>query len=331
MPCVPSSARFRSAAGCGVDDADRSGFAAAVAAASQADVAVLVMGDQAGLFGRGTVGEGCDRDDLELPGVQRDLVEAVLATGTPTVLVLLTGRPYAVGWAMQRCAAVVQAFFPGEEGSGAVAGVLSGRVNPSGRLPVSLPRSAGAQPYSYLHPALGEGDEVTNLSTTPAAPFGFGLSYTTFAYGDLTVPANAPTDGALSVSVRVTNTGSVAGDDVVQLYGRDVVGSVTRPVAQLLGYQRVHLVPGQSTTVRFTVPTTRLAFSDRSYTRVVEPGEIELWVGTSAQRETQARTVLVGPTWAVDVDSPRWTSTEIVAAVAVPVARVVTEDRRLAI
>jgi len=297
--------------GCAVDDDDTSGFDAAVAAASEAEVAVLVMGDQAGLFGRGTVGEGCDRDDLELPGVQRELVEAVLATGTPTVLVLLTGRPYAVDWAMQRCAAVVQAFFPGEEGAGAVAGVLSGRINPSGRLPVSLPRSAGAQPYSYLHPALGEGDEVTNLASTPPAPFGFGLSYTTFTYGALAVPDEVPTDGAIPVTVRVTNTGSVAGDDVVQLYGHDVVGSVTRPVAQLLGYRRVHLRPGESATVRFAVPTARLAFSDRTYTRVVQPGSIELWVGTSAQRETQARTELVGPTWPISADSARWTQAEL--------------------
>jgi beta-glucosidase len=299
--------------GCAVDDDDRSGFEAAVAAATAAEVAVLVMGDQAGLFGRGTVGEGCDRDDLELPGVQRQLVEAVLATGTPTVLVLLTGRPYAIDWALRRCAAVVQAFFPGEEGSGAVAGVLSGRINPSGRLPVSLPRSAGAQPYSYLHPALGEGDEVTNLASTPPAPFGFGLSYTTFAYGDLLVPDEVPTDGAIPVTVRVTNTGSVAGDDVVQLYGHDVVGSVTRPVAQLLGYRRVHLQPGGSVTVRFAVPTARLAFSDRTYTRVVEPGDVELWVGTSAQRETQARTALIGPIWPISTDSARWTETELLA------------------
>jgi beta-glucosidase len=300
-------------AGCAIDDTDRSGFDAAVAEAAAADVAVLVMGDRAGLFGRGTVGEGCDRDDLELPGVQRELVEAVLATGTPTVLVLLTGRPYAVDWALRRCAAVVQAFFPGEEGAGAVAGVLSGRINPSGRLPVSLPRSAGAQPYSYLHPALGEGDEVTNLVTTSPAPFGFGLSYTTFGYADLTAPDQVPTDGWLPVTVRVTNTGSVAGDDVVQLYGHDVVGSVTRPVAQLLGYRRVHLRPGESTTVRFTVPTARLAFTDRTQTRVVEPGDVELWVGTSAQREVETRTVLVGAVQPVTVDSPRWTRTEILA------------------
>ncbi|MBQ1050078.1 glycoside hydrolase family 3 C-terminal domain-containing protein [Micromonospora sp. C51] len=300
-----------SARGCEVDDDDRSGFDAAVAAATAADVAVLVVGDHAGLFGRGTVGEGCDRDDLELPGVQRDLVEAVLATGRPVVLVLLTGRPYAIDWALSRCAAVVQTFFPGEEGAGAIAGVLSGRVNPSGRLPVSLPRSAGAQPYSYLHPTLGDGNEVTNLLATPAAPFGHGLSYTTFGYTELTVPATAPTDGALTVSVRVTNTGAVAGDDVVQLYGRDLVASVTRPVAQLLGYQRVHLAPGQSATVTFTVPTTRLAFSDRSLTRVVEPGEVDLWVGTSARRDVAASTTLVGDVAPVTNASARWTTAEI--------------------
>ena len=299
------------ALGCGVDDDNRSGFSEAVAASAAAEVAVLVMGDQAGLFGRGTVGEGCDRDDLELPGVQRELVEAVLATGTPVVLVLVTGRPYAVDWALARCAAVVQAFFPGEEGSGAIAGVVSGRINPSGKLPVSLPRSAGAQPYSYLHPALGEGDEVSNLPTTPAAAFGYGLSYTTFDHTDLAVAPLVPTDGALSVSVRATNTGPIAGDDVVQLYARDLVGSVTRPVAQLLGYHRVHLEPGESVTVEFTVPTTRLAFSDRSFTRVVEPGDVELWIGTSSHRDTQKLTTLVGDVCVVTNESARLTTTKV--------------------
>jgi len=189
--------------------------------------------------------------------------------------------------------------------------VLSGRVNPSGRLPVTLPGSAGAQPYSYLHPTLGAGNEVTNLPATPVAPFGHGLSYTTFAYTDLTVPVTVPTDGAVAVTVRVTNTGAVAGDDVVQLYGRDLVASVTRPVAQLLGYRRVHLAPGQSVTVELTVPTTRLAFSDRSFTRVVEPGDIEVWVGTSAQRATEAVTTLVGDTVEVTNASPRWSTADI--------------------
>jgi beta-glucosidase len=296
------------ARGCAIDDDDRSGFAEAVSAAVASDIAVLVLGDHAGLFGRGTVGEGCDRDDLELPGVQRELAEAVMATGTPVVMVLLTGRPYAVGWAMDRCAAVVQAFFPGEEGGPALAGVLSGRINPSGRLPVSLPRSAGAQPYSYLHPALGEGADVTNLATTPPAAFGFGLSYTTFEHRDLEVAPSVPTDGTLTATVRVANTGAVAGDEVVQLYGRDVVGSVTRPVAQLLGYRRVRLAPGQAATVEFTVPTTRLAFSDRALRRVVEPGEVQLWVGTSAERYAQAHTSLVGEVHAVSAASPRWTT-----------------------
>jgi beta-glucosidase len=300
-----------SAYGCAVDDDDRSGFDEAVAAASGSDVAVLVMGDHAGLFGRGTSGEGCDRDDLELPGVQRELVEAVLATGTPVVLVLVTGRPYAVGWALESCAAVVQTFFPGEEGAGAIAGVLSGRVNPSGRLPLSLPRGAGALPYSYLHPLLGEGDEVSNLSTTPPAEFGHGLSYTSFEYDALDVAAATPTDGSLRASVRVTNTGDRAGDEVVQLYVHDVVGSVTRPVAQLVGFRRVHLDAGQSAVVTLDVPTARVAFSDRALNRVVEPGDLEVWVGTSSKRLVEGRTTLVGNVHPVTTSSPRWTTAEV--------------------
>jgi beta-glucosidase len=295
------------ALGSTVDTLDRSGFAEAVARAAAAEVAIVVVGDHAGLFARGTVGEGCDRDDLELPGVQRELVEAVLATGTPVVLVLVTGRPYAVDWALRSCAAVLQAFFPGEEGGTAIARVISGAVNPSGRLPVSLPRSAGAQPYSYLHPMLGEGDEVTTLATTPAAPFGAGLSYTTFTHTELSVAPSVPTHTPFTVTVRVTNDGPRAGTDVVQLYGRDLVGSVTRPVAQLLGYHRVALEPGESVVVEFTVPTTRLAFADRALRRIVEPGEVELWVGTSAVRDVAARTDLVGSVVAVTNSSPRWT------------------------
>lgn len=300
------------ALGCAVDDDDRSGFDAAVAAASGADVAVLVVGDHAALFGRGTVGEGCDRDDLELPGVQRELVEAVLATGTPVVLVLLTGRPYAVDWALARCAAAVQAFFPGEEGGNAIAGVLTGRVNPSGRLPISLPRSAGAQPYTYLHPTLGGDGDVTNLSTVPTLPFGHGLSYTTFTRSDLRVAPAPSTSGGLTVTVTVTNTGQRAGADVVQVYGKDVVASVTRPVAQLLGYRRVELDAGESVDVELAIPAARLAFTDRSGRRVVEPGELEVWVGPScAQRDVEASVQLVGDTHVLTLDDPRWTTVTV--------------------
>ena len=302
------AAQITYARGCAVDDDDRSGFDEAVALASDADVAVLVVGAHAALFGRGTVGEGCDRDDLELPGVQRELVEAVLATGTPVVLVMLTGRPYAVDWALGRCAAAVQAFFPGEEGGTAIAGLLSGRVNPSGRLPISMPRSAGAQPYTYLHPALGGDGDVTNLSTVPTLPFGHGLSYTTFTHSDLRVAPGATTDGGLAVTVTVTNTGGRTGADVVQLYGHDVVASVTRPVAQLLGYHRVELAPGQSVDVELTVPAARLAFTDRSGRRVVEPGELRVWVGPScAEREVEASVELAGETYPVTLDDARWT------------------------
>jgi beta-glucosidase len=310
-----AGAQVTFAPGCAVQDAERSGFPDAVQAAREADVAILIVGDQAGLFGRGTVGEGCDRDDLELPGVQRELVEAVLATGTPVVLVFVTGRPYAVSWALERCAAVVQAFFPGEEGARAIAGVISGRVNPSGHLPVSLPRSAGAQPYSYLHPPLGGPTTVSNLATAPALPFGHGLSYTTFEHADLAIGGDVEAGAAFVATVRVTNTGTRAGADVVQLYGHDVVASITRPTAQLLGYRRLELEPGESAVVRFVVPTTRLAFSDRDLVRVVEPGDVELWVGPSCQgRETEARLRITGQTHQVTVDDPRWSTSDLIPA-----------------
>ncbi|WP_336923387.1 glycoside hydrolase family 3 N-terminal domain-containing protein [Aquipuribacter sp. SD81] len=299
-------------AGCGVDDADRTRIPGAVEVVRGADVAVVVVGDQAGLFGRGTVGEGCDRDDLELPGVQRELVEAVLSTGTPVVLVLLSGRPYAVDWALARCAAVVQAFFPGEEGGRALAGILTGRVEPSGRLPVSMPRSAGAQPYSYLHPRLGGSSSVTTLDSAPALPFGHGLTYTSFSYLSVEAAPVAPTGGRVEVTARVRNDGERSGTEVVQLYGHDVVASVTRPVAQLLGFARVPLGPGEEATVRFSVPTARLAFSDRRLRRVVEPGALEVWVGRScADRAGEARVELVGDVHEVTTADDRFTTVEV--------------------
>jgi hypothetical protein len=291
-------AGIRFALGAEVEGDDRSGFAAAVEAAADAEVAVVVAGDQAGLFGRGTVGEGNDAESLDLPGVQRELVEAVVATGTPTVLVLLTGRPYAIEWALSgpsAPAAVVQAFFPGEEGGTAIARILSGTTSPSGRMPVSLPRSAGAQPYSYLHPVLGGPSEVTSVDPTPPLSFGHGLGYTTFAHTDLRFEGDVAAGDVLTATVRVRNTGDRAGTDVVQLYANDLVASVTRPVAQLVAYRRVPLEPGEEVLVRFAVPTTLLAFSDRRMVRIVEPGGFRFWVGPSvAVQETVAEVTLTG-------------------------------------
>jgi beta-glucosidase-like glycosyl hydrolase len=312
------------APGCAVEGDDRSGFAEAVSAAQSADVAVVVVGDRAGLFGRGTVGEGNDVESLELPGVQRELVEAVQATGTPVVLVVLSGRPYAIGWALD-CAgapgAVVQAFFPGEEGGRALAGMLSGRVQPGGRLPVSLPRSAGAQPFSYLHPILGGSSEITSADTTPVRPFGFGLSYTRFERSDLLVDATVDAGDAFSASVRVRNVGERAGADVVQLYGHDLFAEVTRPVAQLLGYARVVLEPGEEAVVRFTVPTQRLAFTGLRGERIVEPGAVDLWVGTPSDTEATAAIEISGSRYRVSTADERYVGVEVERTSSAALAR----------
>lgn len=310
-------ARVVGARGCEVEGDDRSGFAEAVEAARAADVAIVVVGDQAGLFGRGTVGEGNDSESLELPGVQRELVEELVATGTPVVMIALTGRPYAIGWAIDgenRPAAVLQAFFPGEEGAGAIAGVIAGRVNPSGRLPVSLPRSAGAQPYSYLHPRLGGPSDVTATDPTPVRPFGFGLSYASFEYDLLVVDEEVSAGAAFRAVVRVTNTGSMAADHVVQLYGHDVTASVTRPEAQLLGFHRLALAAGESAEIAFTVPTQRFAFSDRSMVRIVEPGDVQVWAGADAATDVTRRVTvrITGAAHTLTPADPRLVQAEVV-------------------
>ncbi|MEU4562633.1 glycoside hydrolase family 3 N-terminal domain-containing protein [Actinoplanes sp. NPDC023936] len=272
------------AAGCHVSDPGRSGFAEAVAAAENTDVTVAFVGDLAGLFGAGTSGEGCDAADLRLPGVQAELLDALLATGKPVVVVVVSGRPYALGEVAGRAAALVQAFMPGEEGGAAIAGVLSGRVQPTGKLPVQIPRHPGGQPGTYLQPRLGVVHTGTsNLDPTPLFPFGHGRSYTTFTVGDLRLSdARVPTDGAFTATVRVANTGERAGAEVVQLYLTDPVAQVTRPVKQLAGFQRVELAPGAAADVVFTVHTDRTAFTGARMRRIVEPGELRISVGVSA-------------------------------------------------
>ena len=272
-------------AGCPVRGTDRSGFAAAVEAARQADLCVAYVGDLAGLFGLGTSGEGCDAEDLRLPGVQADLLEAVLETGTPVVVVVVSGRPYALGDLQGRAAALVQAFMPGQRGGEAIAGVLSGRVQPSGKLPVQIPRSAGGQPSTYLQPALGspESAGISSLDAAPLYPFGYGASYTTIEVDDLRLSeTEIDTNGELTVTVRVRNTGSRAGSEVVQLYLHDAVAQVARPLKQLAGFIRVELDPNEEKDVQFTLHADRTAFTGVRMQRIVEPGDIEVLVGTSA-------------------------------------------------
>lgn len=296
------------ASGCDVTDPDRSGIAAAAQAAAAADVAVVVVGDRAGLFGRGTSGEGCDATDLELPGVQSDLVRAVLDTGRPTVLLLLTGRPYALGDLATRSAAVVQAFFPGQRGGEAIAEILTGAVNPSGRLPVSLPGSPSGQPGTYLAAPLGQRSAVSSTDPTPAYPFGHGLSYTTFEWSDAVVedqlaeepgpdaPAVWSVDGELSLAVTVTNTGLCTGTEVVQLYLHDAAAQVVQPDERLVGYARAELEPGASARVRWVVPADLAAFTGLAGRRVVEPGDVELRLGrSSSDIVATLRARLVGP------------------------------------
>lgn len=271
--------------GCAVMGDDTSGIPAAVEAARDADLVILTVGDLAGLFGRGTSGEGCDAPDLSLPGVQGELVDAVLGAGTPVVLVVVSGRPYALGSVADRCAAVVQAFFPGEEGAGAVAGVLSGRVNPSGHLPVGVPRITGGQPSTYLAPPLGRrNDSISNLDPAPLFPFGHGLSYTSFEVQDIHLSADRiKTDGSVDVAATVTNTGQLAGAEVVQLYLSDHVAQVTRPVRELVGFARVELEPQRSARVTFTLQADRMSFTGADLRRVVEPGTCTLAVGRSSE------------------------------------------------
>jgi beta-xylosidase len=268
------------ARGCDVRGADKSGFAAAVATARSAEMIVAVVGDEAGLFGRGTSGEGCDVTELRLPGVQEELLHALADTGKPVVAVLVTGRPYAIGDVAGRLAAVVQAFFPGEEGGNAIAGVLAGRVTPSGKLPVELPGSPAAQPSSYLRSRNAALHPGSSVDPTPLFAFGHGLSYTTFEYSALVVSADeAPTDGAVEVSCTVRNTGSRTGTEVVQLYLSDPVAQVARPIRWLAGFARVPLSPGQARRVAFRLHADRTSFTGLAGSRIVEPGEIGVAVG----------------------------------------------------
>jgi beta-glucosidase len=273
--------------GCGVSDPDRAGFGPAVELAARSDVAVLVVGERSGLTDDCTTGESRDVASLDLPGVQEELVLAVAATGTPVVLVLLAGRPIGSPAVHDAAAAVLMAWLPGERGGGAIAGALVGEFSPGGRLPVNYPRHSGQIPTYYAHKVSGGRShwkgEYVDMSNEPLYRFGHGLGYSDFEIAVDVVTGDVVTvDDSVRVSASVTNRGDRVADEVVQLYTRDPVASITRPVLELQGFARLTLDPGASAGVVFDVPVAALGFTGRDMTYVVEPGDIELFVGRSS-------------------------------------------------
>jgi beta-glucosidase len=300
---VSRKTTVRYARGCDLHGLAKDGFAEAVEAARNSDVAVVCVGGASMLkYGIGwgdqndpaaaTCGEGFDQTDLNLNGVQQDLVEAVAATGTPTVVVLINGRPNSIPWIAEHIPAILEAWYPGEEGGNALADILFGKINPSGKLTISFPRTVGQTPvfYNYLPSARGyyhrpgalgkPGRDYVFESTTPLFEFGFGLSYTAFKYSNLRIaPAAIAPAGHVKVVVDVRNTGKHRGKEVVQLYLRDLVSSVTTPVKSLRGFKKIDLKPGQKKTVEFTLGPEHLAIVNERLETVVEPGEFEIMIG----------------------------------------------------
>jgi beta-glucosidase-like glycosyl hydrolase len=286
------------AKGCAVNDQDKSGIAAAVEAAKKAGVAIVVVGEQARREGEHdlpspTDGEGYDVASLDLTGVQEDLVQAVAATGTPTVLVLVNGRPLSVRWGAKHLPAIVEAWNPGEKGGEAVADVLFGDYNPSGRLAITIPRSVGQLPVYYNYKPSKEywikngwarhREGYVDMPATPLYPFGYGLSYTQFQYSNLRIdPPQIFSNGETHVMVDVENTGKRAGVETAQLYLHERYAPVATPVKQLRGFERVALEPGQKKTVTFALGPEDLQLLDRDKHWVVAPGTFDIMVGKSS-------------------------------------------------
>jgi beta-glucosidase len=285
------------AQGSTITEPEREGFAEAVEAARNADVALVIVGER-----EFETGEAASRTSLDLPGVQQDLIEAIQETGTPVVAVIMSGRPLAIPWLAENVPAILQAWQPGIQGGNALADVLWGHFNPSGKLTVSFPRSVGQVPVYYSRDNTGRPPADAKFTSryldspnTPLYPFGHGLSYTTFEYGDLVLSADTITQNdTLLVSATVRNTGDVAGAEVVQLYIRDLVASVVRPVKELKGFTKIYLEPGEQQTVQFTLRPRQLGFFDQEMLWVVEPGVFNLWVGWSSDEGLEGSFVVSG-------------------------------------
>jgi beta-glucosidase len=261
-------------------------IAEAVRVARQADVVVVAVGETAEMSG-----EASARSSLDLPGRQLELIQAIHATGKPYVVVLMNGRPLTINWLAENSPAILETWFAGTEAGNAIADVLFGDVNPGGKLPVTFPRAVGQVPIYYNHKNTGRPPDPNNkysskyldVPWTPLYPFGYGLSYTQFQFSALQLSAQRiPVNGHLTVSVEVTNTGRRAGDEVVQLYIHDVAASVTRPVRELKGFERITLQPGERRRVSFTLGPEQLGFYNRALRYVVEPGKFQVFVSTSS-------------------------------------------------
>ena len=281
------------AKGCDAKGDSTAGFEEAVNLAKQSDVAIVVVGETADM-----VGEAASRSTLDLPGKQLELVQAIQATGKPTVVVLVNGRPLSIGWIAGNVPAILESWMGGSQGGHAIADVLFGDVNPGGKLPVTFPRSVGQSPMYYNYLNTGRPPEAENKYTskyldmpwTPLFPFGFGLSYTKFKISNLQLSApRMAVNGKLTVSADVENTGPRAGDEVVQLYIRDPVASLSRPVKELKGFQRVTLQAGQKRKVEFVLDREHLGFWNRQMRFVVEPGEFRVMVGSNSVDVLEAK------------------------------------------
>ena len=279
-------AKVAYAKGCEAEGGNRDGFEEAVRIARGSDVAILAVGEPSSRSGEAT-----SLTSLDLPGHQQALVEAVHATGKPTVVVLMNGRPMTINWVAEHVPAILEAWYPGTRAGLAIADALFGDINPGGKLPVTFPRSVGQIPLYYNHMNTGRppsADKFTSkyvdIPNGPLFPFGFGLSYTRFRLKDLRLSEREiPVDGRLVASVEVENVGERAGDEVVQLYLHDEVASATRPVKELRGFERVTLGPGESKIIRFAIGPEDLGFLDRQMRFVVEPGRFGVIVGTSSE------------------------------------------------
>lgn len=268
-------------------------IAQAVRAAQDSEVVVACVGDLAGLFQSGTVGEGSDTDSLNLPGVQQQLLEALVATGKPVIVVMTGGRPYNLQGLEEKVAALMLAWAPGQEGGWAIADVLTGRAEPEGRLVVSVPKSAGAMPYYYNH-KLKSGGTPFAFHFGARYPFGFGLGWTQFDWSAAQLAeSQVAITGDVAVSITLKNVGERSGSEVVQLYVRDKVATQVRPLQELKAFQRVTLAPGESATLTFTLPVDMFNFTRRDGKRIVEPGEFELQLGASSADIRDVATVNV--------------------------------------